>query len=186
MTSNHLILCRPLLLSSIFPSIRVFSNESVLHISPKYWSFSFSISPSNEYSELISFSIDRLDFLGVQGTLSLAGDGERRIRWPCREQEVLPRAKRTQHRRRNHPAATHRGQVLPRGLSRPPIGDWPVDHTAAPPRDAFPPPGSPAPRHIHQSALSHLAPRPRHRAHLPRRQGCSAEVRPESSPGRRC
>ena len=82
MTSNHLILCRPLLLSSIFPSIRVFSNESVLHISPKYWSFSFSISPSNEYSGLISFSIDRLDFLGVQGTLSLAGDGERHIRWP--------------------------------------------------------------------------------------------------------
>ena len=71
MPSNHLILCRPLLLSpAIFPSIRVFSNESVLHIRwPKYWSFSFSISPSNEYSGLISFRMDRLDPLAVQGTL---------------------------------------------------------------------------------------------------------------------
>ena len=71
MPSNHLILCRPLLLlPSILPSIRVFSNESVLHIRwPKYWSFSFSISPSNEYSGLISFWIDWLDFLAVQGTL---------------------------------------------------------------------------------------------------------------------
>ena len=71
MPSNHLILCRPLLLPpSIFPSIRVFSNESVLHIRwPKYWSFSFSISPSNEYSGLISFRMDWLDFLIVQGTL---------------------------------------------------------------------------------------------------------------------
>ena len=71
MPSNHLILCRPLLLpSSIFPSIRVFSNESVLHIRwPMCWSFSFSISPSNEYSELISFRIDWLDLLAVQGTL---------------------------------------------------------------------------------------------------------------------
>ena len=70
MPSNHLILCRPLLLlPSIFPSIRVFSNESVLHIRwPKYWSFSFSISPSNEYSRLISFRIDCFD-LAVQGTL---------------------------------------------------------------------------------------------------------------------
>ena len=68
--SNHLILCRPLLLPSIFPSIRVFSNESVLHIRwPKYWSFSFSISPSNEYSVLISFRMDWLDLLAVQGTL---------------------------------------------------------------------------------------------------------------------
>ena len=69
--SNHLILCRPLLLSpSIFPSIRVFSNESVLPIRwPKYWSFSFSISPSNEYSGLISFRMDWLDLLAVQGTL---------------------------------------------------------------------------------------------------------------------
>ena len=67
MPSNHLILCRPLLLlPSIFPSIRVFSNELVLHVSwPKYWSF--SISPSNEYSGLISFRIDRLDLLAVQG-----------------------------------------------------------------------------------------------------------------------
>ena len=65
MPSNHLILCRPLLLlPSIFPSIRVFSSESALHIRwPKYWSFSFSTSPSNEYSRLISFRIDRLDLL---------------------------------------------------------------------------------------------------------------------------
>ena len=71
MPSNHLILCRPLLLPpSIFPSIRGFSNESALHIRwPKYWSFSFSIGPSNEYSGLISFRIDRFDFLAVQGTL---------------------------------------------------------------------------------------------------------------------
>ena len=70
MTSNHLILCRPLLLlHSIFPSIRVFSNESVLHIRwPKYRSFSFSISPFNEYSGLISFRMDWLDPLAVQGT----------------------------------------------------------------------------------------------------------------------
>ena len=71
MPSNHLILCRPLLLLlSIFPSIRVFSNESALHIRwPKYWSFSFSISPSNEYSGFISFRMDWLDLLAVQGTL---------------------------------------------------------------------------------------------------------------------
>ena len=71
MPSNHLILCHPLLLLlSIFPSIRVFSNESVLHITwPKYWSFSFSISPSNEYSGLISFRMDWLNLLAVQGTL---------------------------------------------------------------------------------------------------------------------
>ena len=69
MPSNHLILCHPLLLPpSIFPSIRVFSNESVLRIRwPKYWSFSFSISPSIEYSGLISFRIDWLDLLAVQG-----------------------------------------------------------------------------------------------------------------------
>ena len=71
MPSNHLILCHPLLLlPSVFPSIRVFSNESVLHIRwPKYWSFSFSVSPSNEYSGLISFRMDWLDLLAVQGTL---------------------------------------------------------------------------------------------------------------------
>ena len=68
--SNHLILCCPLsLLSSIFPNTRVFSNESVLHIRWPYWSFSFSISPSNEYSGLISFRLDWLDLLAVQGTL---------------------------------------------------------------------------------------------------------------------
>ena len=68
---NHLILCGPLLfLFSIFPSIRVFSNESALHIRwPKYWSFSFNISPSNEYSRLISFRMDWLDLFAVQGTL---------------------------------------------------------------------------------------------------------------------
>ena len=71
MPSNHLILCRPLLLPpSIFPSVSIFSNMSVLHISwPKYWSFSFSISPSDEYSGLISFRMDWLDLLAVQGTL---------------------------------------------------------------------------------------------------------------------
>ena len=70
MPSNHLILCHPLLLlRSIFPSIRVFSNELALCIRwPKYWSFSFSISPSNEYSRLISFRIDWFDLLAVQGT----------------------------------------------------------------------------------------------------------------------
>ena len=71
MPSNHLILCHPLLHPpSIFPSIRVFSNESVLHIRwPKYWSFSFSLSPSHEYSGLISFRMDWLALLAVQGTL---------------------------------------------------------------------------------------------------------------------
>ena len=71
MSSNHLILCRPLLLwVSIFPSFRVFSNELALHIRwPKHWSFSFSISPFNEYSELISFRIDWLALLAVQRTL---------------------------------------------------------------------------------------------------------------------
>ena len=71
MPSNHFILCHPLLLPlSIFPSIRAFSNESVLCIRwPKYWSFSFNISPSNEYSALISFKVDWLDLLAVQGTL---------------------------------------------------------------------------------------------------------------------
>ena len=70
MPSNHLILCHPLLLPSIFPSIRVFSNESVLHIRwPKYWCFSFSISPSNEHLGLISFRMDWLDLLAVQGIL---------------------------------------------------------------------------------------------------------------------
>ena len=73
MPSNHLILCHPLLLlPSIFPSIRVFSNESVLCIRwPKYWSFSFNISPSNEYSRLISFRMDWLDLLAVQATLKI-------------------------------------------------------------------------------------------------------------------
>ena len=69
MPSNHLILCHPLLLPSIFPSVKVFSNESVLRIRwPKYWNFSFSISPSNEYSGLISFRMDWFDLLAVQGT----------------------------------------------------------------------------------------------------------------------
>ena len=71
MPSNHLILCHPLLLlPSIFPNIRVFSNESVLHIKwPKYWSFNFSLNPSDEYSGLIPFRMDWLDLLAVQGTL---------------------------------------------------------------------------------------------------------------------
>ena len=71
MPSNHLILCRPLLLPpSIIPSIRVFSNESALHIRwPKYWSFSLNISPSNEHPRLISFRMDWLDLLAIQGTL---------------------------------------------------------------------------------------------------------------------
>ena len=71
MPSNHLILCHPLLLlPSIFPSIRVFSNELALHMRwPKYWSFSFNINPSNEHSGLVSFRIDWLDLLAVQGTL---------------------------------------------------------------------------------------------------------------------
>ena len=71
MPSNHLILCRPLLLlPSMFPSIRVFSQESVLHIRwPKFWSFSFSISPFSEYSGLVSFRIDWFDLLAVQGSL---------------------------------------------------------------------------------------------------------------------
>ena len=85
--SNHLILCRPFLLPpSIFPSIRVFSNESILHIRwPKYWSFSFSISPSNEYSGLISFRIDWLDVLVVQRTLKSLlqhHSSEASILWP--------------------------------------------------------------------------------------------------------
>ena len=90
MPSNHLILsCPLLLLPSIYPSIRVFSNESVLRIRwPKYWSFSFSISPSSEYSGLISFRMDWLDLLAVQGTLKslLQHHSSKasvlRIRWP--------------------------------------------------------------------------------------------------------
>ena len=70
MPSNHLILCHPLLPPSVFPSIRIFSNESVLCIRwPKYWCVSFSISPSNEYSRLISFRMDLLDLLDIQGTV---------------------------------------------------------------------------------------------------------------------
>ena len=73
MPSNHLIFCRPFLLPSNFPSIRVFSNESALHIRwPKYWSFSFNISPFKEHPELISFRMDWLDLLAVQGTLKIA------------------------------------------------------------------------------------------------------------------
>ena len=80
MPSNHLILCHPLLLLlSIFPSIRVFSNESVLRITwPKYWSFSFNISPSNEHPGLISFRMDWLDLLAVHGTLR---DVKRIVKW---------------------------------------------------------------------------------------------------------
>ena len=82
MPSNHLILCHPLLLPSIFPSIRVFSNESVVRIRwPKYWSFSFSISPSNEYSGLISFRIDWLDLFAVQGSLLQHHSSKASILW---------------------------------------------------------------------------------------------------------
>ena len=79
--SNHLILCRPLhLLPSIFPSIRVFSNESTLHIRwPKYWSFSFNISPSSEHSGLISFRRDWFDILAVQGALKSLLQHHRRL-----------------------------------------------------------------------------------------------------------
>ena len=87
MPSNHLILCHSLLLPpSIFPSIRVFSNESVLCIRwPKYWSFRVSISPSNEYSGLISFRMDWFDLLAVQGTLKVSTIGIyiQKVLWPC-------------------------------------------------------------------------------------------------------
>ena len=83
MPSNHLFLCRPLLLlPSIFPSIRVFSSESILCIRwPKYWSFSFSISPSDEYSGLISFKMDWLDLLAVQGTLKVVVSSTQYLLW---------------------------------------------------------------------------------------------------------
>ena len=90
MPSNHLIFCCLLLLPSIFPSIRVFSNELVLYIRwPKYWSFSFSISPSNEYSGLISFRIDWFDLLAVQGTLKQTKALIQCLRYFFREQEKL-------------------------------------------------------------------------------------------------
>ena len=88
MPSNHLILCCPLiLLPSVFPNIRVFSNELALHIRwPKYWSFSFSISPSNEYSGLISFRIDWLVLFAVQGTLkSLLKHHSSKVSILCRQ-----------------------------------------------------------------------------------------------------
>ena len=83
MPSSHLILCRPLLLLPLIPpSIRVFSNESTLHMRwPKYWSFSFSISPSNEHPGLISFRMDWLDFLAVQGTLKSLLQHHSSIEW---------------------------------------------------------------------------------------------------------
>ena len=105
MPSNHLILCRPrLLLHSILPSITVFSNESVLCIKwPKYWSFSFSISPSNEYSGLISFRMDWFDLLAVQGTLKsllqhhfASGRGRKKFlmeaEWVCSKGPLTGRA----------------------------------------------------------------------------------------------
>ena len=89
MPSNHLILCRPLLLlPSIFPSIRVFSNESILRIRwPKYWSFSFSISPSDEYSGLISFKMDWLVLLAVQGTLKVVVSSTQYLLWANRQSQ---------------------------------------------------------------------------------------------------
>jgi len=94
MPCNHLILCRPLLLlPSVFPSIKVFSNESVLRMWSKYWSFSFSISPSSEYSGLISFRIDWLDLLAVQGILkSLLQHHSSKASTPC--QITLKHSKR--------------------------------------------------------------------------------------------
>ena len=84
MPSKHIILCCPLLLPSVFPSMRVFSSESVLHIrQPKYWSFSFIISPSNEYSGLISFRIDWLDLPAFQGTLKDL------LQHPCSKASIL-------------------------------------------------------------------------------------------------
>ena len=85
--ATHLILCCPLLVPSIFPSIRVFSSESVLIRWPKYWSFSFSLSPSNEYSGLNSFRMDWLDLLAVQGTLKSLlqyHSSKASILWHCR------------------------------------------------------------------------------------------------------
>ena len=95
MPSNHLILCCPLLLlPSIFPSIRVFSNESVLHIRwPKYWSFSFNISPSNEHPGLISFKMDWLDLLAVQGTLKSLRPGLRPVQKPTPSTSLSPAQK---------------------------------------------------------------------------------------------
>ena len=84
MPSNHLVLCNPLLLPSIFPSIKVFSNNSALYIRwPKYWNFSFSISPSNAYSGLISFRMDWFDLLAVQGTLKSL------LQCPCFKASIL-------------------------------------------------------------------------------------------------
>ena len=89
MPSDHLILCHPLLLlPSIFPSIRVFSNEAALHIRwPKYWSFSFSISPSNEYSGLISFRMDWLNLLLTQIPPNQKTQKEQKLRWALRAKE---------------------------------------------------------------------------------------------------
>ena len=112
MPSSHLILCRPLrLLPSVFPSIRVFSNESALHIRwPKYWSFSSNISPSNEHSGLISFKMDWLDLLAVQGTL-----------------------KSLQHHSSKAPILRHSGSHFRKGQPPPPtILKWPP----TPPCDA--------------------------------------------------
>ena len=95
MPSNHLILCHPLLpLPSIFPSIRVFANESVLCIRwPKYWSFSFSVSPSNEYLGLISFRMDWLDLLVFQGNISCKDGHNKGQKWygPNRSLKILRR-----------------------------------------------------------------------------------------------
>ena len=98
----HLILCHPLLLQpSIFPSIRVFSNELVLHIRwPKYWSFSFSISPSNESSGLVSFRIDWFELLAVQGTLNQVFSINKMIMPICCVTKILFLEKRKEGRRR--------------------------------------------------------------------------------------
>ena len=106
MPSNHLILCHPLLLSpSTLPSIRVYSNESALCIKwPKYWSFSFSISPSNEHSGLISFQMDWLDLLAVQGTLAIGLFNDTIVLlhpYSAQTTTTTPRKNQTDHPRRN-------------------------------------------------------------------------------------
>ena len=168
MPSNHLILCLPLLLlPSIFPSIRVFPNESALHIRwPKYWSFSFSFSPSNEYSRLISFRIDWFDLLAIQGTLKSLlqpqsskaskvtrrgkhrrrrrGAGVREYSKPTAPTTIspnipsLPLSKVTQHSELSSPPPTHRRLHRPLCLPSLPPPLCPALHSKLPPPGGFP------------------------------------------------
>ena len=124
MLYNHLILCHPLLLlPSILPSIRVFSNESALHIRwPKYWSFSFSFSPSGEYSGLISFRIDCFDFLSVQGTIKLflkhhcskGASGKKKPNCQCRRHKFHPWVRKIPWRREWQPTPVFLAGESPR------------------------------------------------------------------------